>query len=195
MSQERKRFITVFAIDPSQSHLGWSVHHYYPDTGVDQVATFGQLEATRLAKKENSKDEFKVYSNVLSLFLLEREMKKLFDEYHPDYVVSEGAFMARFPTAFVSLKLCINAIQRVLYTEYHMPLYQVAPKEAKAAVAVGTADKLAVQESIQHIDKLKLKDTKQNPLAHMTEHEADSIAIGYTFCKNYLPDLLMQQPQ
>lgn len=193
MPTERKsRYVTVFAIDPSQSHLGWSVHHYYPDTALDQVVTFGMVEATKLAKKEN-KDDFKVYSNIISLFLLEREMRTLFTTYKPDYVVSEGAFMARFPLAFVSLKLCINAIQRVLYTDFKMPLYQIAPKEAKAAVSTGTADKLAVQESIQHLQNLTIKDTRQHPLSSMTEHEADSIAIGYTFCKNYLPEILLQQ--
>ena len=98
--------------------------------------------------------------------------------------------MAKFPNAFISLRLCINVIQRVLY-EHQKILHLVAPKEAKKAIGSGKADKVTVQNSIRNLSDLKLKDSKLRPLDKMVEHEADSIAIGYAFIKHILPDIYL----
>lgn len=188
--RRRNNTITVLAFDPGVYHTGWSVLKYDQTSNTISVAEYGTIEANSLARKEN-KEDYKIYGNVISFFLLEREVTTLVNKYAPDYVACEGAFMARFPNAFVSLKLCINAIQRVLYTHFRKTLHLIAPKEAKKAIGNGTADKLAVQNSIQHLADLKVKDTKQKPIDKMVEHEADSIAIGYAFIKNVLPDLLL----
>lgn len=192
MRQSKSNTVVVLAFDPGIYHCGWSVSKVDRDTYHATVTSYGTIEAAAAAKKANKKD-YQDYGNIISFFLLEQEVKELVETYHPDYVVSEGAFMARFVNAFVSLKLCINAIQRVLYSEFRMTLYQIAPKEAKKAVNIGTADKEAVQTSITKLPDLTIKETKQKPLIKMCEHEADSIAIGYAFVKNVLPGLLLVQ--
>lgn len=187
-----KNNIKIFGIDPGLTHTGCCICNYDPSKDTLQVANCFSIEAIALAKKEN-KIEHKQYGNIISLFLYERELDRIMTEYQPDYIASEDAFYnPRTPLAFVSLKLCINAIQRVLY-KHGKILYRIAPKQAKQAVSTGTADKLAVQDAIQHLPDLIVRNTKQNPIEKISEHEADSIAIAYAFKKLLLPDLLIQK--
>ena len=181
--------LTILAFDPGIHHTGWSITKLDRNTNQSVVTMYGTIEAVALAKKEDNAN-YKTYGNIIPLFRLELEVIKLMNTYQPDYVVCENAFMAKFHNAFVSLRLCINTIQRAAYG-FQKLLYLVAPKEAKKAVSTGSADKVAVQESIQKLPDLMIKETKQRPLAKMVEHEADSIAIGYAFTHLVLPDLLL----
>ena len=190
MARKKSDAIVVLAFDPGIYHTGWSISKYDRTAGNISVTAYGTIDANSIAKKEKRED-YKVYGNLVSFFALEREVTNLVTQHEPDYVACEGAFAARFMNAFVSLKLCIHAIQRALYLNFGKTLYLIAPKEAKKAVGKGTADKGAVQNSIRHLDNLKIKDTKQQPIDRMVEHEADSIAIGYAFIRNVLPDLLL----
>lgn len=194
MRQSKSNTVVVLAFDPGIYHCGWSVSKVDRETRNATVTTYGTIEAAAAAKKANKKD-YEDYGNIISFFLLEQEVKELVETYRPDFVVCEGAFMARFINAFVSLKLCINAIQRVLYSEFRKTLYLVSPKEAKKAVSIGTADKEAVQTAITKLPDLVIKETKLKPLIKMCEHEADSIAIGYAFVKHMLPGLLLTKDQ
>lgn len=180
----------ILSIDPGQTTLGFAVSTFTPASGSFHVNHFNMIESIKLAKKE-MKDDYKQFGNLISLSMLEREFRRLMDNYKPDFVCSEDAFYSpRTPNAFISLKLCIHTMGRVLYDTYKQHLYLIAPKLAKQTVSKGTADKLAVQNAILSIPSLTIKDTKLKPITCMTEHEADSIAIGYTFCKVILPDLL-----
>ena len=180
--------ITILGIDSGMNHLGWSIHKYDTVKQVDLIVAIGQIDGNKEAAKLNRK-EFKIYGNIISLYYLEEKIKLLMEEHKPDFVCCEGAFMARFPQAYASLKLCINAIQRTLYTHFKKVLYLIAPKEAKRAVAQGTADKDQVLDGIKQINHLKLsKDVSE--IKDISEHESDSIAIGYAFILNTLPELL-----
>lgn len=188
-------YITILGIDPGIHNCGIAFSKYDPKTGILAVVDYFTIHAAELAKKED-KQTSREYGTVFSLILLERTMREIFDKYQPDYIASEDAFYSpRTPNAFVSLKLCINSIQRVLFCDYKKPLFKIPPKLAKAAVSQGTANKVAVQTSIRNLPDLKLKDTKSKPLDEMVEHEADAIAIAYAFRKIILPDLLMNSKQ
>lgn len=63
---------------------------------------------------------------------------------------------------------------------------------AKATVSTGVANKEVVQESIRKLPDLKIKDTKELPIENMSEHEADATAIGYTFIKAILPEIILR---
>lgn len=180
--------ITILAIDPGIQHLGWSIHQYDLDAKVDHILTFGLLEARKQAKKEY-KSEFTEFADVLPLNIVTREILALCQKYQPAYASCERAFMGRFPTSFASLSLCISAIRQALYQYNKLKLYLVSPTEAKAAVSKGTANKEAVQYAVSHLEDIKLPDCD---IENMSEHEADSVAIGYTFCTSYLDELLLQ---
>lgn len=185
--------IKILAFDPGINHTGWSLGSFDPVSFLLTVPFYGEIQAHNIAKKEARK-EFKSYGSLVSLNFYKREIDLLMDHYRPDYVASEDAFYnPRCPNAYLSLKLCIHTIQRLLF-ERMMRLYLVAPTVAKQAVhGKGTANKLAIQESIQTLPDLKIRDTKQHPIEEMQEHEADSIAIMYAFVKNFLPDILLQE--
>lgn len=186
--------IRVLGIDPGMRFTGFSFLSYDRAKGKTTVNEYGTFCADALTKKENGK-ELKIYGNIITLETYEREFNKLFEKYKPQFVVSESAFYnPKMPNAFLSLSLCINTMKRVLRTHGQV-LYTVAPKEAKQCVATGIADKVAVQDGIHKHDDLIIKHTKANPIEKMVEHEADSCAIGYTFIKNYLNDILMIQEQ
>lgn len=186
--------IKILGIDPGINHTGWNIGLYDVATGHLTISTYGTIEANTLAKKEMRQDA-KIFGNVVSLDVYEREFHHICEEHNPDYIASEDAFYnPRTPNAYLSLKLCIHAIQRLLYHQYRKTLYRIPPTVAKQAVrGNGMANKLAVQESILALPDLTVKSTKQHPVERMVEHEADSIAITYTFCKLTLPDLLMQK--
>lgn len=185
--------IKILAIDPGINHTGWSIGSFDPSSNMLSIPMYGEIQAHNLAKKELRK-EFREYGSLVSLSLYAREFDALFDHYTPIYVASEDAFYnPRTPNAFLSLKLCIHTIQRLLYLR-GMRLYLIPPTVAKQAVwGKGTANKLAIQESIQNLPDLTIRATKQHPIEEMQEHEADSIAIMYAFTKNILPDLLIQE--
>jgi Holliday junction resolvasome RuvABC endonuclease subunit len=183
------KYITIMGIDPGINNCGISILRYYPDTAETRVYTYLTLHCNAQAKKED-KVKSKVYGSIFSLFILEREIEKLIELYQPMYIASEDAFYnPRTPNAFISLKGCINSIKRVLY-KYEKTLFLIAPKLAKAAVCTGTANKEIIQETINRLPDLKIKNTKEMPLMNMVEHEADSIAIGYAFIKTILPELV-----
>ena len=186
--------IKILSIDPGIHHTGWSISSTDATLQKLTVSTWGEIQASDIAKRE-FKSDVKLYGSLISLFCYEAEIQSLMEKYTPDFVVSEDAFYnPRMPNAFLSLKLCINAIQRILF-KHHRKLYTIPPTVAKQAVyGKGTANKSAVQESIQILDDLVIKTTKAHPISSMVEHEADSIAIGYAFFKLTLPELVMQQP-
>ena len=181
--------IVIMAIDPGCNHLGYSRIVYDPNTNQSVVSNYGCFSASELARKEQRKD-VKEYGNVISLFMCEREIENIFNEFKPDFVVSESAFVHRFPQAFASLCLCISTIERVLYRHQKI-LYKIAPREAKKAIGDSSAGKEVVQDAIHHLPDLLVKHNKQRTENSMVEHEADSIAIGYAFIKNILPDILL----
>ena len=185
--------IKILGIDPGINHTGWSIGSFDPVSNTIAVPIYGEIQAHNIAKKE-ARREFKTYGSLVSLNFYKREFDLLIDHYKPDFVASEDAFYnPRCPNAFLSLKLCIHTIQRLLF-ERMMRLYLIAPTVAKQAVwGKGTANKLAIQESIQNLPDLKIRDTKQHPITEMQEHEADSIAIMYAFVKNILPDIILQE--
>lgn len=183
--------IVVLGIDPGINHTGWSILHYSNTNDISSIVTFGTIEANDIAKKFH-KEDFKQFSKVISLEIYRAELKSLMEKYNPQFVACEDAFYnPRMPNAFLSLKLCIHTIQQLLFQEYRKPLYLIAPKLIKQVISDdGTASKTAVQDAITNRADLIVKDTKNNPVAKMVEHEADSIAIAYSFVKLFLRDKL-----
>jgi len=178
----------IMGIDPGINNCGVSIGRYYPKTDFLREVTRTTLHANAQAKKDNKQDS-KLYGSTYSLLVLERMFGQLLDEYQPRYVACEDAFYnPRTPNAYASLKSCILSFKRVLYYR-KQNLYLIAPKQAKAIVYEGTASKEAVQSAILKLPDFKVRDTKENPAVEMVEHEADALAIMYTFKKIILPGL------
>jgi Holliday junction resolvasome RuvABC endonuclease subunit len=188
-----RKTVSILGIDPGINNTGLSFNKYDIETGELLVNNYYVVHANDLAKKENRSDS-RCFGNVFSLFLYEREMRRIITQFKPDYVASEDAFYSpRTPNAYVSLKLCIATVQRVLYTDFRQELHRVPPKLAKMAIGDACAGKVAVQEAILNHPSIKIKQVKARPVEKMTEHEADAIAIAYAFAKHILPDILIRE--
>lgn len=174
----------IVAIDPGLTNTGWSYLEYDTSTGIVLVKHTGKICAIAHTKKVE-KESYKKYGNLISLMEYEKLINELQNKYHPDHICCEDAFYnSRTPNAYLSLKLCINSIGRVLYS-YDKLLYLIAPKVAKQAVfGKGTANKEDIQLAIRKIDNLHFHP--DIVLDELVEHEADSIAIGYAFIMNNL---------
>ena len=131
--------IIIMGIDPGINNTGICILKLNKKNNEISLVDRFVIKANETAKKQN-KDDAREYGNVFSLVVYEKEMLELFNKYNPDFVACEDAFYSpRTPNAFVSLKLCINAIQRVLYQHFRKQLYKIPPKLAKSAVSQGTA--------------------------------------------------------
>lgn len=177
--------ITILGIDPGLTNTGYNISIYDTNKGTTKVQQFDLITAINVAKKENKKD-YKIYGNIIPLFVYERLIDDIITKYQPDYICSEDAFYnPRTPNAFFSLKSCILTIERVLY-KHEKVLYKIPPKKAKLAIGRATANKEAVQELIQNLPDLSFRKTDIKSINKMTEHEADSVAITYAFVKTIL---------
>lgn len=184
--------ITIMGIDPGINNTGVNIAHYDIDKNILTVVAYTLIQANNLAKKE-MKEDSKLYGNIVSLDIYERELHLLVEKYHPDYICCENSFYnPHMPNAYLSLSLCITSIRRMLYHFHNKTLYTIPPKSAKQCVCSGDANKLVIQEAIYQLPDLIIKRDKKNKNNELVEHIADSIAISYAFCKMYLPDMLLQ---
>jgi len=189
----RATIVRQLNIDPALSHLGWSITDYNVEQGVMSVYRFGTLEATRIVSKVAFKEEVEMYTKrMVTLKMIRDHFKLLMGEFKPDFVTSEDAFMyMRRPTAFSALIQCISTIEFFLMNEYKKKLYRVAPKAAKHCLTgSGSVGKDPIQQTIFTKDDIVFKQRKQ--AEKLGEHEADSISVGYFFCKNILPGIIAQ---
>lgn len=172
--------VRVIGIDPGINNCGIALCSYDTDKDMLTVNDHFTLHANESAKKYNRKDS-KLYGNIFSLFILEKEITEIFDRWSPDYVASEDAFYnPRTPNAFVSLKNCITSIRRVLYSKRQI-LYTIPPKLAKMTVVKATATKEDIITAVKKLPTVKIvKDTTD-----MVEHEADAIGIAHTFIEQF----------
>lgn len=184
-----KKIIKILSFDPGLTSTGWALSEYDLVNGTAYVPKRGQIEGRKALTK--NKEKLVLFpSQIIQLQQIEEEVINL-TKYKPDYIVTESAYYqpGRL-AAFAALILCINTIERVIYTQLHKPLFRLAPQCIKRLVAnEAQATKMTIQELILTNTDISLKETKQNPLNKMSEHEADAIAVMWAFIKNELPSI------
>lgn len=184
-----KNEIIILSIDPGLTNTGWAITKYNRKTDTAVVTQFDIIQAKKIAHKTMRGDN-EEYPTIIPVIVYEQLIDEILRTYEPDYITSEDAFYnPKRPNAYISLSLCLHAIERVLYT-HRKSLYRIAPRSIKQ-VASGSGDsgKIAMQEAVLHLDNVTIKDRKIKPVSEMVEHEADAIAVGYTFIKKILPGL------
>lgn len=182
--------IRILSFDPGLSKAGWSIIDYKPDAGTLVVNQFGMLSANRLTTHRDLEEEVKRFGKqIIALNALRDMVASLFTEYQPDYVVAEDTFFNPItPSAYAALLQWLNTVALYLYREHQLPLYRISPRSVKLCSAgYGGSGKGNVQEAIIRLNNLKFKQKKY--LAGLTEHEADAIAVAYTFVIEMLPSL------
>lgn len=183
--------VRTLNFDPGLSKTGWSVTDIDIEKGALVVVRLGEIKPAATADRVDRKEEVERYSKrVVTLTVLRSEIIHLLDEFKPDFVVMEDIFFNRFrPAAFPALCMWQCTARLTVRDHAHKPITAIAPKMAKAAISGnGASGKINVQKAI--FDNPKIKFKNDNLAFGLSEHCADSIAIGYTFMVSFLPMIL-----
>ena len=186
----------VFAIDPGTTTCGWSLLEYNIEDGNVTVLKTGIISSRKVVVRAAMRDKVAVFGKtILVLEILRKKIHELLISSKPDYVVIEDAFFnPKRPSAYAILLQCIVTIRRLIYTEYEMPLYTVPTRVAKQTMTGNGGDKKeCIQDKIIKRDDIIFKNDKLK--YSLIVDEADSIAVGYHFCKKLIPTLLLNNAE
>lgn len=181
-----KQVIKILSFDPGLTCTGWALSEYNIKTGMFHTTKRGKIEGKKALTK--NRELLALYTKRLVQLDVLGESARDLMRFNPDYVAIEAAFHQPGRTsAYEALILCIHEIEKVVKQELNLPVFKIAPRNVKRVAAhTGNAGKQTVQEAIIGNTCITIKETKQNPLEKMVEHEADAIAVGYAFATDVL---------
>lgn len=183
--------IRVLSFDPGLTLAGWAVLDYNLTDGTIIVHRFGDISPSKIASRVNMSEQVEKFGKrIISLDILEDMVKKLYDEYKPDYVASEDAFFCpATPNAFASLLHWLNTIELLLFKQYQKPLVKISPRSVKQCItgSGGTQGKLPMHDAIMSDSQIVFKQKKSQE--EMNEHSVDAISVGVCFIRTILLSL------
>ncbi len=186
-----KQVIRVLSFDPGLVHLGWTFSEYDREQNQMVVLDYGTLTPGPVAATAKFRNEVASFSKrVISCSLIRLWVDELVTKFNPDFCTSEDAFYcSRMPNAFSALVQCLTTMENLLYVKFKRALTKMSPKEIKHCISgSGTSGKVSVQDAVMRNPNIQFKVT--HDLLRMCEHEADSIAVGWTFTQLRLPGML-----
>ena len=183
----------ILAFDPGLTSTGWSLLESEIDSQDVVILKIGELHPGQLADRAAYRDEVNRFDKrVVTLRLLREGVAGLLNEFNPDFVTAEDIFINMFrPMAYGALSMALCVMKMICRDVAGKYLVAIPTKICKQ-VMTGRGDrgKVTVQQSIAAHPHIKFKDP--NDLAHMTEHEADSIAVGMALFDRY-HDLIVKE--
>ena len=181
----------ILSFDPGLTTMGYAHSSYDTDTSILTVHRFGTFKSSKMAGKQKELSAL-FGTRIIAVDLLENEIRRLIDLFKPDYIASEDVFCHfKHITAFAALSICLHSMKHAAYTK-NKTIYTMAPCTIKKITSeMGKADKSAIQSAILNHPRIIVIDNKSWPIEKMCEHEADAIAVGYTFCNTILPNILI----
>lgn len=169
--------INIISIDPG-NNLGVSI--YKLDAYTLEIV--GIETRLRVLEKQVKPDEDEDYKLLNKLSYLSNFIKRLIEEFEPVAIGIETAFLnMKFPKAVINLSQYVSTIEMTAYKENkHIKFFRYKPKFIKKGIeAGGDAKKEDMTKAV-----LKIKDiTKFVKPDLLSEHEVDSLAIGYILIK------------
>lgn len=184
----------ILALDPGLGTTGWANIQFTPKDGEMTVSDVGNFKCTSESKKVAYKENANKFgSRVVALDILEQNLQQVYDKIQPNYVVVEDIFInknnPKMISAYMALGQWMTVVQMFMYRN-RKRVYKIPTKSAKHCVANhGGAGKESIQSAVFSLNNLKFK----KKIKTLVEHEADAIAIGYTFGQLALPDLLNKE--
>lgn len=180
--------ITVLTTDLG-SNLGWnkSVCTLRPNLHIN-VTDHGTICLDQLTNERMRRDYNEVYSRRrVRMMIYEEQLLKLTDLAKFDCFVTEDVFCTpNHITAFHSLVLYMEVLERIVNIDKHKRLYTIPPTSIKKYISdYGQADKTKVQEAVLNNPAISIKHPET-----ATEHEFDSIACTWSFVQGHLLTLV-----
>lgn len=125
-------------------------------------------------------EEDPMFENLLlRLQTIRHIIKNIMEYYNPHILAMEAAFVnSKFPKSVMYLSQYIAAISMTaVEMNPFIKIFNYPPKFVKYAIgAKGTADKFDVATAVNRIEEISIHVN----IDILSEHETDSIAIGYT---------------
>ena len=189
----RKDKYRILAFDPGMTITGWSLIEGDITNKDLLVLKLGAIEPGPTVNHAAYREEVARYDKrTISLSYLKEQVIKLIDEFNPDVITAEDIYInMRMPQAYGSLCMWIAIVRAVCRDHARKYLVTIPTKICKLEISgSGSNGKLPVQQSIAASEHIKFKD--ENDLCHMTEHQADSIAVANALAARY-HDLIVKE--
>ena len=173
---------SIIGIDPGSIHLGVGIIEVdVTDFSIVSCEAFA-LNGEQLGR--NSWESYLHGDRFGRIHALRKSILRLFMLRDPILeIASEAAFInPRRPAAYGALMEVICAIrQAVMAFDSWMPLYMVEASVAKASVGAkgNSGNKDAVRDALIRIPEINNTFKGDVPLAKLTEHASDGLAIAY----------------
>lgn len=183
-------------LDPAIGVTGWSITDYDIETGELVVNNYGVIEPSKLAGRANRRDDVKKFRNrTIALDILSEAVIGLCNTHHPHYMVIEDYYIDfRTPNASISLISIVSCLSVQVYQKLRIPTHVIPATIAKQHICGnGKGSKEMVSEAIIHHPNISFKKPRFFPESQnimISEHEADSIALGYTFAISIYPTII-----
>lgn len=191
---KKRAKLNILAIDPALSVMGWAILQYNPKNPERiEVNHAGIYKPSQVIHRVAYNDYVRAYGfRNMCLLELRKNVKELLITYTPEYVVLEDVFFSfGTPSAFMPLAQAITVIDSLLL-RHSLLGHRVSTKQAKKFTAgSGASLKDGVESGLHLLADLKIKDGLL--ISNKGAHATDAIAVGYTFIKNTLPGLLLEQ--
>ena len=175
----------ILAFDPGIGNTGWSLLEGNTTSGnlvVLKVGEFHPGPTSGLARYRDDVEKFD--KRTISLTLLIEEETKLFETFRPDFICCEDIYISmQHPQAYGSLAMWMCTTKLTAW-RYGYRVISIPTKICKQVISgTGSAGKLDVRQAILENTKIVFKH--EDDARHMTEHEADSIAVGAALNDRY----------
>lgn len=171
--------VRVLSIDPGMN-MGITMSVLDYNALVQQILFCGSFKIEN-EKRGYEETNIGLASNALvNTVTIRNLIATMLKEYQPDVVICEAAFLGRFPQAFASLSLCLNAIETAVYEyDYDVGFYTFDPPTVKMAMGVkgNSKDKDEMHHALLSNAYIK---TEQD-LTLLDEHAVDSACIGHCY--------------
>jgi Holliday junction resolvasome RuvABC endonuclease subunit len=189
----RQKSFTALVFDPGLANTAWTVIELRPGEKRITVVRYGLIQLTKEAKRVIHRADVDKYGiRVVTLGMLEDSLQELFQEHKPDFIVTEDVFWhPGRPTAYTALLQWITILERFGFKN-GMCVYKVPTRSAKQVITGnGGADKDNIQAAVLANTDIKFK--QRSTLDELSEHEADSIAVGWYFAEIIFPEAVQEQ--
>ena len=175
----KKKFINL---DPGVNHLGISVVEMGESFNVVMCHL---VNNNRTFTKEEKASEIEIGSRGVKVLNIVRKLNEVVDEYGiKDIIIEAPFYSALTPVAYGSLLEVIMAIKYTLIIPRGLTLTLIEPTVIKRVFTnKGNANKLVMREFLTSRVASGEIGLSYN-IDNLSEHEIDSIAVGYTYWKS-----------
>lgn len=176
----------ILAFDPGLTTTGWSLLEGNTSDGDLVVLKIGEIHPGPTVDKVAYREDVEKFDKrTISLAYLREQITLLMNDLKPDFVCCEDIYInIHRPQAYASLCMWICTVRMLCRDHLGKYLVSVPTKVCKKEICgIANGGKTPVQESLLNHKHVKFKDEYDK--MHMSEHQADSIAVAVAFRNRY----------